>query len=113
MQKVNIKRNSLRKGCIDVFNAFLVAFATYFGYFEFFTSIDSDQTFMYVLISIIAYYVVMFIFSLTILILDKKDTISARGILKQALFHPIFLLTYVVSFIKAMKNTKKEKKNNI
>lgn len=35
MKKLNTKKNSLRKGCIDVFNAFLVAFATYFGYFEF------------------------------------------------------------------------------
>ena len=29
------KINSLRKGCIDVFNAFLVAFATYFGLYDF------------------------------------------------------------------------------
>lgn len=78
----------------------------------FFTPIDSRRTFGYVLIALIAYYVIVFLYSLVILILDKRKTISAKGILKQALFHPIFLFAYVISFIKALSMNRKNKKNN-
>ena len=90
---------------------FFIVYNLLLTIFGLFVGINSKETLMYTIISLVAYYVLMFLFALTVLLLNKKERGSHKGILKEALFHPIFLSLYFLSYAKAYFKYKKTKKN--
>lgn len=90
---------------------FFIVYNLLLTIFGLFVGINSKETLMYTIISLVAYYVLMFLFALTVLLLNKKERGSQKGILKEALFHPIFLSLYFLSYAKAYFKYKKTKKN--
>ncbi len=91
---------------------FFIVYNLLLTIFGLFLDIKSKETLMYAIISLIAYYVLMFFFALIVLFLDRKERKSMKGILKEALFHPIFISLYLLSYIKAYLKVRKSRKNS-
>ncbi len=91
---------------------FFVAYNLLLTIFGLFLDIKSKETLRYAIIALVVYYVVMFLFALIVLLMNRRERKSMKGILKEALFHPIFISLYLLSYVKAYLKYRKNKKNN-